>query len=437
MGMQVSTERTRIAKMGHLDSSNMNTFNDSVVLDLQNLATLSNSNEVAIDDVQADISRKLAVIEQRLAELEAAQDFNALVRSADNLRIPTTATMGDLRNIEFLDASTDARRPAINTVFGQATLPIDGIQSKFYSTSVISGSVTQISSDLDVVVDSVFTDDGEASATEHEDGAITIVEGTPKFAFNGDNQQYWARRVEFDLDDDITEVQCQLTVVVPNQANSEANSLYVRPFPVGNVDIINLETAASLTDSFEALDGFDAINNCPNKRWFFSSQSVQQVRITIRSRNWYEEDGKKVFRYGIQELGLQLIEFDKIYDASASVSANNSFVTEFTCPEGYVFSGLHAFATNPDFTQESIDNRHMHFKVCGNADGSDVKWDSDSNVLPQTLVQPLNLGGGSSVYVITTLNFCSTVDSVSPLFPVNTTPFLESIGLQYSVTPSA
>lgn len=264
-----------------------------------------------------------------------------------------------------------------------------------------------------------------------------MVEGIPKFAFNGDNQQYWARRVEFDLDDDITEVQCQLTVVIPNQANSEANVLYVRPFPVGNVDLINLETSASLTDSFEVLDGFESINNCPDKRWLFSSQSVQQVRITIRSRNWFEEDGKKVFRYGLQELGLQLIEFDKTYDTSASVSANNSFVTEFTCPEGYVFSGLHAFATNPDFTQESIDNRHMHFRVCGNADGTDVKWDSDSNVLPQTLVQPLNLGGGSSVYVITTLNFCSTVDSVSPLFPVNTTPFLESIGLQYSVTPSA
>lgn len=437
MGVQISTERMRIAKMGHLDSSKMNQFNDSVVLDLQNLATDVNAAGVTLDNVQATINRKLAMIEQRLTELEAAQDFNALVRSADNLRIPAVATMGELRNIEFLDASTDARRPAINTIFGQATTPIDGIQSKFYSTSVISGSITPITTNLDVTVDPVFTDPGAGSATDHESGAIKVVEGTPKMAFNGDNQEAWGRRVEFDLDSDVTEVQCQLTVIVPSQANSEANVLYVRPYPVGSVDVLNVETAGSLTDSFAVLPGFESVNNCPDKRWFFTSQSVQQVRVTIRSRNWFEENGKKVFRYGLQELGLQLVEFDKTYDATASASANNSFVTEFKCPEGYNFAGLHAFATNPDFTKESLDNRHMHFKICGNADGTDVKWDSDSNVLPQTLVQPIALGGGTSIYVVTTLNFCETVDSVSPLFPVNTTPFLESIGIQYSVTPSA
>lgn len=437
MGVQISTERTRIAKMGHLDSSMMNKFHDSVVLDLQNVATQGNTTEVALESVQADMARKMASLEQRLNELEAAQDFNALVRSADNLRIPAVATMGDLRNVEFLAGSEDAKKPALNTVFNQATVPVDGVQSKFYSTSVISGSITPVSTNLNVTVDPVFIDQGAGSATDHEAGALKVVEGSPKLAFNGDNQQSWARRVEFDLDSDVTEVQCQLTVIVPSQANSEANTLYVRPFPVGTVDIVNLETAGNLTDSFSTLPGFTSTNNIGDKRWFFTSQSVQQVRVTLRSRNWFEENGKKVFRYGMQELGLQLVEFDKSYDATASVSSNNSFVTEFKCPTGYVFSGLHAFATNPDFTMESLDNRHMHFKVCGNADGTDVKWDSDSNVLPQTLVQPLNLGGGSSVYVVTTLNFCSTVDAVSPLFPVNTTPFLESIGIQYSVTPSA
>lgn len=436
MGVQISTERTRIAKMGHLDSSMMNKFHDSVVLDLQNLATDTNATAATLNNIQSTIDRKLAMIEQRLTELEAAQDFNALVRSADNLRIPAIATMGDMRNIEFLAASDNARRPAINTIFGQATTPIDGIQSKFYSTSVISGSITPVSTDMDITVTSSFIPEGGV-LTDHEAGNIKVVEGTPKMAFNGDNQQAWSRRVEFDLDSDVTEVQCQLTVVVPSQANSEANVLYVRPMPVGTVDVLGLETSGSLTDSFTTLPGFEAINNCPDKRWFFTSQSVQQARITLRSRNWFEENGKKVFRYGLQELGLQLVEFDKTYDSTASASANNSFVTEFKCPEGYVFSGLHAFATDPDFTKESLENRHMHFKVCGNADGTDVKWDSGSNVLPQTLVQPLSLGGGTSIYVVTTLNFCETVDSVSPLFPVNTTPFLESIGIQYSVAPSA
>lgn len=437
MGVQISTERLRIAKMGRLDSSKMNGFFDSTVLDLQNLATQVNVNEVSVESTLDGVSRELAQIKQRMTELEAAHDFNALVRSVDNLRIPAVATMGDLRNVGFLSGSTEARKPALSTVFGQATLPIDGIQSKFYSNSVVSGSITPTSSNLDIAIDPIFIDAGAGSLTDHESGAILTNIGTPNNAFNGDNHKSWIRRVEFDLDNDISEVQCQLTVVVPSQSNGESNVLYIRPYPAGNVDILGLETSGSLTDSFSTLPGFVLTNNIGDKRWFFTSQSVSQIRVTIRCRNWYEENGKKVFAYGLQELGLQLVEFDKTFDSTSSVSVNNSYLTEFECPQGFTFSGLHAFATKPDFTQESLENRHVHFKICGNADGTDVKWDSDSNVLPQTLVQPLSLGGVAKVYVVTTLNYCSSVDAVSPLFPINTTPYIENIGIQYSVTPTA
>ena len=77
----------------------------------------------------------------------------------------------------------------------------------------------------------------------------------------------------------------------------------------------------------------------------------------------------------------------------------------------------------------------MRFKIATNVDGTNVKWDSSINSSPQSLVQPIDLGGGSSdLYVITTLNYIETADPASSNFFAGTTPVLSSIGLQYSVS---
>ena len=76
----------------------------------------------------------------------------------------------------------------------------------------------------------------------------------------------------------------------------------------------------------------------------------------------------------------------------------------------------------------------MRFKVATTDDGNNIKWDSSVNSSPQSLVQPIDLGGGSSeLYVITTLNYIETAPVGSSFF-AGTTPVLNSIGIQYSVS---
>jgi hypothetical protein len=88
------------------------------------------------------------------------------------------------------------------------------------------------------------------------------------------------------------------------------------------------------------------------------------------------------------------------------------------------------FNTEPNYI---VNKNNMHFKVALNSDGTNVKWDSDINTSPENLVQPINLGGGSNVlYVTSTLNYIAETDPIGGFF-ANTTPVLESIGLQYSV----
>ena len=426
MAVHLTTERMRVAKNGRLNSADINKFVDSTITDLQNMTNQVNINEVSTESALNTVLREMANLKQRVIQLENAESYDRDIRAAQNLRIKDFKAMTDLKDISFL-GTNDATKPRVNTLFGQATLPINAIENKFYTNSIISGSIVPISQALSIDVTSVI------GGVDYESGYTKLVEGNPKNAFNGDNQSYWQRKVEFDLNSDVEEVMVDLVVQVPDQANTEANVIYVRPYPVSQVDIVNLGHSGSLSGAFTYIP--DAVkDNAKDSRYFISTQSVQRLHIRLRQRNWYEENGKKVFSYGLQELGLQLVEFDKTYSASAGLAENHTFVTKFTCPEGYRFKGLHMFNTGPDYVANK-DN--MHFKVALNSDGTDVKWDSDINTPPENLVQPIDLGGSTTdIYVVTTLNYITDTDPIGAFF-ANTTPVLESIGLQYSVVSAS
>lgn len=424
----------RIPQNGRISSSDINKFVDSTIADLQNTVNQVNVNESSTLDVLNTAIREISNLKKRVAQLEDQESFDRAIRAAQNLRIKAFKSMTDLTGITF-PGSNQATRPRINTLFDQATVPINAIENKFYTNSIISGSIVPISQSIQIDVTSVI------DAVDYEAGYVKLSEGNPENAFNGDNQSYWQRKVEFDLDSDVEEVQVELTVRVPDQANTEANALYIRPYPVSQVDILDLGISADLSSAFSppgnSYPAFptvlpeNPIDNARDTRFFISTQSVQRIRIRLRQRNWYEENGRKVFSYGLQELGLQLSEFDKTYSATAALGDNHTFITKFTCPTDKSFKGLHIFETTPDYTK---DINNMRFKVATTNDGNNIKWDSSVNSSPQSLVQPIDLGGSSSeLYVITTLNYIETAP-VGSSFYSGTTPVLNSIGIQYSVS---
>lgn len=432
MSVHLTTERMRIPQNGRISSSDINKFVDSTIADLQNTVNQVNVNESSTLDVLNTAIREISNLKKRVAQLEDQESFDRAIRAAQNLRIKAFKSMTDLTGITF-PGSDQATKPRINTLFDQATVPINAIENKFYTNSIISGSIVPISQSIQIDVTSVM------DTVDYEAGYVKLFEGNPENAFNGDNQSYWQRKVEFDLDSDVEEVQVELTVRVPDQANTEANALYIRPYPVSQVDIFDLGISADLSspfskpgNSYPRLDTAFPLDNARDTRFFFSTQSVQRIRIRLRQRNWYEENGRKVFSYGLQELGLQLSEFDKTYSATAALGDNHTFITKFTCPTGKSFKGLHLFETTPDYTRD-IDS--MRFKIATDTGGTEVRWDSYINSSPQSLVQPIDLGGSSSdLYVITTLNYTETADPTSSNFFAGTTPVLSSIGIQYSVS---
>jgi len=84
------------------------------------------------------------------------------------------------------------------------------------------------------------------------------------------------------------------------------------------------------------------------------------------------------------------------------------------------------------YTLETAGNRHIHLKVALDSALSDVRWDSDTDSLPQSSTG-IDLGGtATEIYVLAVMNWVNSSGGGSSPFPVGTPPFLNSLGLDFT-----
>lgn len=425
--LQTTVERMVIPLRGPLDSEQMNRFTEQVVNDLLNLAQQGNVTAQQLVHGLHVRERETDTSRQRALALEAQLAFDRRIRGMQGYRIAHWKDLHDGADVSWVPDSTVAKRASVSTQYGQATVPLNAIESRIYSLRLLAGG-TVVPNSLVAAASGSFDKSDGNGVTDYEYGG-TVEQTDPELAANGNNQEYWRRRVIFPLESDVSEVECELTLTVPQGANLHANVLTAHPYPLGNVDITGLWMAPDLSGAFVPVSSFTALTNARKTRWFFTSQKAAQVKVRLKQRNWFEENGRKVFEYGLQELGVYLAEWDKTYDGTATqLTDNHAFVTRFDTEPGFVFNKLHGFYSDPDWTLEPSDNRHLHFTLAKDAAGADILWQSDVNGAPQSLQTPLDLGGVSTVYLITTLNWVETAGVGSP-FPVNTTPFVRGFGI--------
>lgn len=447
-----TTKRTAFPLRGPTSSKQFNDFTDTVVSDIVNLAKELGITENDLKENFRTVLDEVRYLNRKVAQLSQDIDYEKATASRNGLRNTVHQSMYKVDNLSFMTVN-NSLRPTISPAFGLLHLPINAVEAKFFSNSIYNGDAITPGT-LNVDVSGTFTVVGDSAFTNFEDGALKVVEGNPKNAFNGNNRSYWIREVQFDGSSDVTEVQCELIVTLPSQNNTLSNVLTIHPYPMGSVDVMDISTSPDLTQSWTTLQHTDAptvsapLNNAVQKKFIFPPQDIDQVRVRLRTRNFIEEDGKKIFRLGLQELGLFLMDFEKssasisFSDWTAQTDAQNiSSVHKIDAPSGMSFKALHDFRSVPDITLENDANRHVIFKIY-NGDplsGGQELWTSN-DTYPQN--QPDSVGaqitfGGSvtSIYVVTSLRFVETSGGVSSPFPANTSPFIESFSLEVSTTP--
>lgn len=428
--VQVTTERKGIGFRGPLRSSDMNDFQEAVVEDLQNLSSAVNTLNNKLTKALAVIHNENSHLRRQVDVLLQQRDYQEKVNAESGLISSRIIDFSDTTGISFPGGLNDTYSAMVSAEFGEATLPANGIESRFYTTSIRSGRIIT-APDLRTDVTSVF-DKGEGEGlVDYERGGL-VAPGKPKWAFNGNNQQYWIRRVEFPLDSRTDQVECELTVDVPEGTSAEANLLELFTFPNGSVDVLSVSTASDLAGSFTTLDGFSAINNAVATRYHFPTIRVERIKVRLRQRNWVEENGKKVFYYGLQELGLKLVDYEKAYDPGASFGDNSTFVVKIDAPSGYAFDNLLRINPTPNFLLEDSGKRHVRVRITSDDTFSSWLWDSDSNLTPQDTNEGL-LVNATSIYAAFELKYVNeTGGSLSP-YQVGTTPYVKGLGLSYTL----
>lgn len=427
-----TVERNPSRHRGPISSEHWNNFHEQVVHDITNLCNSVNLLYNNLSRSNSIYDNELLYLKQQVRALQNQKLYLEKL-SIDNSNIVARyVDIADSKGVSFPNNLDDSHSSMLNIQYGEITLPVTAIENKFYVNSLTSGAViTPV--DLVVTVSGTFDKlDGNGLANYEKGG--TVVPGDPVQAFNGNNQSYWIRKVVFPIDSPVDEVECELIVTIPESSSSEANTIEIVPFPNGTMDLLELATSTDLTENYVRVSSFSPINNITNRRYHFPSLAVDKIKIRIRQRNWIEEDGKKVFYYGLQELGLKLIDYDRSFTRGASFGSNNSFILRIDAPEGYTFNSIYRIDPDPNFLLEDFSNRHIHVRINTSEDYAIGNiWDSNTMYSPQQLDNPIAANSSSVLYAFVEMNYVSeSGGSISP-FEVGTTPYIRGIGIAYTL----
>lgn len=416
---------------GQLLSADYNDSQEEMVTDLQNLSNLVNSLNARLTRSILIQNNENAFLRRHVDALRNQQTYAEVISVRTGGLVTRLVDFSNTDGITFPNGLDDTHSAMLAAEYGEITLPPNSIENKFYTTSLSTNKI--VTPPLTVTVAGSF-DKGEGEGeTNYERGGL-VSPGTPEYAFNGINDLYWVRKVEFPIDSRVDQVECELTVTVPEGSSSEANLIELVPFPNGSVDITELATASDLGNNFIRVSSFEPVDNLVARRYHFASTTVDQIKIRFRQRNWVEENGKKVFYYGLQECGLKLVDYDKQFTPGGNFGTNNSFIVAIPAPQGTLFRTIHSIDPTPNFLLEDFSKRHVHIRLCGSLDFSNnVLWDSDTNYPPQQVASPIS-ANTSTLYAFVQMNFVSTSGGSIPIFPVGTTPYLNGIGITFTLS---
>lgn len=418
---------------GPLLSTKYNDFQEGVIEDISNLSSAVNSLYSDVAKAMLILANDSSYLRRQVEALKNQQEYAEKVASESNSLAFRYVDIRDTEGISFPNDLDDSRSSMLSADFGEITLPVNYVENKFYVNSINNGVVIT-PPDLSATARGIFDKlDGKGIINYERGGKITP--GDPLQAFNGNNQSFWIRKVEFPIDSRVDQVECELTVIVPESISTQSNTIEVIPFPNGTVDITELASASDLGDNYVRIPGFSEIENSQPVRYHFASKTIDKIKIRLRQRNWIEENGRKVFYYGLQELGLKFLDYDKSSGALNTLGQNNSFTMKIAAPVGYTFNKIYRIDPAPNFLLEDSTKRHLHIRLNTSSDFYlGTIWNSDENYPPQQTSTPVNAQGASELYAFVQMNFVSDSGGVLSPFEVGTTPYFRGLGLAYTLS---
>lgn len=412
MTVQISFVPKPSTGHGPASSEDFNDMVAALLKDLTNLASQGNANKVSVENVSRLLFEEFLNAQNtaaaRIEDIRRANYLKA-VRSEDvDNFISFRFFRGPEYYVSYENISAE-RRARVEPIYGQAILPYNNVVSRTYAVDPETGDPI-----LATGIDAVVTGEGESG------GEVT--EGTPTKAFNGQNRDYWIRKVAFPLEHDVADVAAEIEVSLPDVFAGQANMLTIHPYPLGQLDIEEIKYSVDASDPSISLTGFTPVRGAGFMRWVFPPLGITKMTIKLRQRNFIEEDGKKVFYLGAQEIGVQLVEFDQTAGETQRTN-NNSVVAVVEAPEGYYFNLLKRLFTDPDYAT-ALTETGIRLYIFTDEDLTNQVWSSYDDPRLEDAEVDVSAGSYQKLYILVNLQYLDT----------GITPVLDDIVFTYSLT---
>lgn len=270
------------------DSGKQNDFNSDVFYDLVSLFNIANDQEVKIEqlekffEISAHYSQEHIDIMKR--ELISLQEDLYAVQHPGKVYVktlfPSDARMDRL--------AEEHERALLDTQHDVITLP----------HSSYSSSKLYLYDDLNDEYILPNTIKYEVLPIADK---ITIRENDFRNALTPDEYKIWHREYRYfsGLKD---HAEAQVIIELPDNiiSNRDVNTIYIHPFPLNTLDIVNLEY--QLDGGWNKVPGFTPVENADNTKFCFSPVEMSKVRVTLRQRHFIEKGGQQIFHMGLRSI---------------------------------------------------------------------------------------------------------------------------------------
>lgn len=333
---------------GPKDSSDYNARLEEMYRDMVALYNRARLAELNQSELYRCAYKEIVSLSATVNEL--AERIQAL---EDDLNIITFSSVNQVSIDRFVGTGFEVPSNSvcsIDSIHGIVTLPKveTSSLSKLFFTNTIDIDV--LPSTLETrVVPNQSTADSSAASIDTSDPELAIIRRSGRI---------WERNVITASPDSVNGAQMTLYVKIPTDlfTTEKSNCLVVHPFPVYSTDILEIAYSNSPviimddSDNYIALNSdeiysgdTDAIGWVPPGGWsgdeyidaglrayYFNPALVTGIRIKFRQRNYYRENSRYIYSYGLSKLDLR---YDKFLSTGKTI-------IQFDAPEGQTISSI-------------------------------------------------------------------------------------------------
>lgn len=299
---------------GPSSSTEFNKLRNDIHYDLVTLFDLANKHEEEIKTNMDVLIRENFFLQNKIIELEKLVEKISTDLMYKNQGVSKQRLIKSFYSLEGL-SDGDADKPAyVNTIYGYLSIPpFDTVSKISYQSD--DGQVV-IPKSLEVQIFESHNAQPQDATTGMQE-YYTIEDETVYRAFDRNRNTFWVRTSSFPSDSGISEVYGILHIKLPLDVLNDvySNTLVLNPFPEYSMTIRDVQFKG-LGDQWYRLENYPtekvngqdvpvAIENAGKLTFVFSKTEITEIQIFFSQPYWFENDGKREFTYGFQEVNLE------------------------------------------------------------------------------------------------------------------------------------